>query len=79
MRAKVLEIDKIIFDGEISKVVIPAVNGEMCLLAKHIAIITPMKNGLLKIFKKNVDLPLIIDVNSGLCSFSENCAVFTLR
>ena len=79
MRAKVLEIDKIIFDGEVSKVVLPAVNGEMCLLSKHIAIITAMQKGKLKIFKKNMDIPMIIDINHGLCSFSEDYAVFTLR
>ena len=78
MKVKVLELEKKLFDGEADKIVVPAVEGEMCILPNHISIITSMKKGNLKIYRKGVERPLSIPVTSGVCSFSDDCALFIL-
>lgn len=78
MKVRVLELEKKLFDGEADKVIVPATEGEMCLLPNHISIITSMKSGKLKIYRKGIERPVSIPINSGVCSFSDNCAVFIL-
>jgi F-type H+-transporting ATPase subunit epsilon len=78
LRAKVLKLDKKLFDGKITKVVLPAVNGEMCILRNHMSIVTTLRKGDIKIFKPDGERPTIIEVDSGFCSFSDNNAVFIL-
>lgn len=79
MRAKILKLEKKLFDGEIAKVVLPAINGEMCLLPHHISIITILKKGAIKVFKPHNDHPVIIEIDGGLCSFSNNNAVLIVN
>ena len=50
MRAKVLKIDKSLFDDEVIKIVIPGEIGELCILPHHMPIITPLKKGQIRIF-----------------------------
>jgi F0F1-type ATP synthase epsilon subunit len=78
VRAKVLEIDKKIFDGEAVKIVVPSVDGEMCLLQNHSSIVVSLKRGAIRIFEQNDAVPISIPVSSGVCSFSNNSAVFVL-
>jgi F-type H+-transporting ATPase subunit epsilon len=79
LRAKVLELGEKLFDGEITKIVVPSADGEMCILPNHISIVTVLKSGVMKIFRTNTDRPLVINVTGGLCSFSKNEAVFILE
>ena len=79
MRAKVLELEKKIFDGDVTKIVVPAAGGEMCILPNHISIMTFLKRGTLKIFRPEGERPLTVSVDGGVCSFAENCAVFILN
>jgi F0F1-type ATP synthase epsilon subunit len=79
LRAKVLKLDKKLFDGKATKVVIPAIDGEMCILQNHISIITPLKKGHIKIFKPDSERPTIIETDQGFCSFSDNKAVLILN
>lgn len=78
MKVKVLDREKKLFDGDADKVVLPAVQGEMCILPHHMSIITPMVAGKLKIFRSGVERPLSIPIDSGVCSFSDGKAVFVL-
>lgn len=78
MKAKVLKIDKKLFDGESIKIIVPASEGEICILPGHISIITYLKPGVLKIFKNDEERPFIAHVSGGICSFSDNSAVFIL-
>lgn len=78
MKVKVLELEKKLFDGEADKVIVPATEGEMCILPNHMSIVTPMKSGNLKIYRAGIERPLSFPVTSGVCSFSDNCAVFIL-
>lgn len=78
MNVKVLELEKKIFDGEAFKVIVPATEGEMCLLQNHISIITSLKKGVIKIYRDEIERPISVSVKSGICSFSNNSAVFIL-
>ncbi|MDR0677572.1 MAG: F0F1 ATP synthase subunit epsilon [Holosporaceae bacterium] len=79
MKAKVLKLDQKLFDGEVDKVVLPALEGEMCLLPHHISIITSLKPGTIKIFKPQAERFIAIVVEEGVCSFSNEEAVFILN
>ena len=74
MRAKILRLEEKLFDGEITKVVLPAVDGEMCLLPNHISVVTSLKKGIIKVFQPNSETPVILEIDGGLCSFSDNNA-----
>lgn len=78
MKVKVLELEKKIFDEEASKIIVPATEGEMCILPNHISIITSLKKGVIKIYRDGIERPVSVPVNSGICSFSNNSAVFIL-
>lgn len=79
MKAKVLKIDKKLFDGESIKIIVPASEGEMCLLPGHISIMTYLRPGILKIFKDEDERPFTIHVSEGVLSFSNDTAVFILN
>ncbi len=79
MKVKVLELDKKLYDGEALKVLVPAVEGEMCLLPNHISIVTSLGAGRICIFRPDSDRPISINVKGGICSFSDNNAVFILE
>jgi F-type H+-transporting ATPase subunit epsilon len=79
LKVKVLELEKKLFDGEVERVVLPAANGEMCLLPNHISIITTLKEGALKVFKPNSEYPLVVRLKGGICSFSSNKAIFLIK
>lgn len=78
MKAKVLELEKTLFDGDTVKVIVPAEEGEMCILPGHISIFTSMKKGNIKIFRPGIDKPVSISIETGICSFSDDLAIFIL-
>lgn len=78
MRAKVLRIDKKLFDNEIVKVVVPAVKGEMCVLPHHMSIITSMGSGKVRLFTPETDRPTVIEVSGGVFSFFGDVATIML-
>jgi F0F1-type ATP synthase epsilon subunit len=73
--AKILKLDKKLFDGEVREVVLPAVDGEMCILNEHISSVVILKKGEIRVFKPNIEYPVVFDVDGGVCSFFENKAV----
>jgi F-type H+-transporting ATPase subunit epsilon len=79
LKVKVLEFEKKLFDGEATRVILPAIDGEMCLLPHHISIITPLRKGVIKVFKPNGEYPVSIELEGGVCSFSDNIAVFIIK
>jgi F-type H+-transporting ATPase subunit epsilon len=79
LRAKVLKLEKKLFDGKAARVVLPAANGEMCILPNHMSIITSLKKGSIRIFKTDSECPTIIEIDGGICSFFNNEAVFILN
>jgi len=79
LRAKVLKPEKKLFDGEVDRVVLPAAEGEMCILPNHMSIVTPLKKGSIRIFKPHNEYPTVIEVDGGVCSFFNNEAVFIIN
>ncbi|MDR2794522.1 MAG: F0F1 ATP synthase subunit epsilon [Holosporaceae bacterium] len=79
MQAKVLTLGKELFNGEAVKVVVPAVNGEMCLLPNHISIITALRRGYIRVFRPMAERPIPIAIERGVCSFSDNSAIFIVE
>lgn len=73
-----MELEKTLFDGEAVKISVPATEGDMCILPGHISIFTSMRKGVLKIFRPNIDKPVSLQIESGICSYSDNSAVFIL-
>ncbi|MDH4128366.1 MAG: ATP synthase F1 subunit epsilon [Spirochaetota bacterium] len=49
MKCKLVTPDKLIFDGEVSSVNIPALNGAMGILPGHAPIVTTLGKGVLQI------------------------------
>ncbi|MDR1236385.1 MAG: F0F1 ATP synthase subunit epsilon [Holosporaceae bacterium] len=76
MIAKILKLDKKLFDGEAREVVLPAVEGEMCLLPNHISSVVMLKKGEIKVFKPTGEYPAVFEISGGVCSFFDNKAVF---
>ncbi|MDR3179814.1 MAG: hypothetical protein LBT70_02850 [Holosporaceae bacterium] len=79
MQAKVLALGKELFNGEAVKVVVPAVNGEMCLLQNHISTITALRQGCIRVFRPMAERPISIAIERGVCSFSDNSAIFIVE
>ncbi|MDR0556037.1 MAG: hypothetical protein LBG20_03475 [Holosporaceae bacterium] len=79
MRAKILKLDRKLFDGEITKVVVPATEGEICLLPHHMAIITTLCRGSVRVYRSGYTHPVIIKIDGGICSFSTNTATFIIH
>ena len=78
MKVKILELGKTLFDGDAAKIILPATEGEMCILPEHISIFTSLEKGAIKVFRPGIDKPVTIHVESGVCSFSNNRAVCIL-
>lgn len=79
MNVKVLMLGKKLFDGRAVKVIVPSVNGEMCLLPHHISIITQLQAGSIKVFRPDSDKPFSVDIAGGVCSFFNGTANFILE
>ncbi|MDR2681895.1 MAG: F0F1 ATP synthase subunit epsilon [Holosporaceae bacterium] len=79
MQAKILTLGKELFNGEAIKVVLPAVEGEMCLLQNHISTVTALRRGQIRVFRPQVERPISIAIERGVCSFSDNSAIFIVE
>lgn len=69
-----LKIDKKLFDGEITKIIVPAEAGELCVLPHHMQMITPMREGDVRVYVPNVDRPTTIHTHGGIFAFSDDTA-----
>jgi F0F1-type ATP synthase epsilon subunit len=79
LRAKVLGLEEKLFDDEVNKIILPATNGEMCILKNHTSIVTSLKKGVIKIFRTANARPLVISIYRGVCSFHKNNAIIILE
>jgi F-type H+-transporting ATPase subunit epsilon len=51
LQLTIARIDTTVFDGEVISVAVPAVDGEMEVLADHEALISPLKHGHVRVKK----------------------------
>ena len=78
MKAKVIKLDSKLFEGEVTKIVIPAIEGEVCILPHHMPLVTPMKSGVIKLYRPDVERSINIQISKGIFSFSKEEAVLLL-
>jgi F0F1-type ATP synthase epsilon subunit len=78
LRAKILKLDKKLFDGEVTEVILPAVKGEMCILPHHISCVVELQKGDIKVLKPNGEYPIAFEIDGGICSFFNEEAVFII-
>jgi F-type H+-transporting ATPase subunit epsilon len=46
---KVISPEKLLFEGEVSMVVVPGILGDLAILPKHTALMTPLRSGVITI------------------------------
>jgi F0F1-type ATP synthase epsilon subunit len=79
LKAKVLELGRELFNGDAARIVVPSVDGDLCLLQNHQSIIAALRKGYIKIFRPTVERPISISIVRGICSFSSNSAIFIVE
>lgn len=77
LKLTVARVDGPVFDGEVISVAVPGVAGDMELLAGHEALISPLKNGEVRI-KKTDGTTESFGVISGTLEVSHNHATILI-
>ena len=73
----VAQVDKTIFDGEITQVTCPGEMGDLTVLAHHAPLVTPLRAGELKIID-NEGIETYIKVTGGILEVGSNTATVLL-
>lgn len=73
LKLTISRVDAPIFDGEVVSVTLPGIAGEMTILAKHSALISPLKKGVITVRKSSEDIQTI-EIESGTLEISQNHA-----
>jgi len=72
MRLDVVDSEKQIFSGEVEYVVAPAVEGEIGIYPNHIALISKLKPGVLRLQIPNQAYQLIYAISGGFVEINKN-------
>ncbi len=72
MKVKVFKAEEVVYEGEATKVTVPAQNGEMTILPHHISIVTNLQHGRLIVYENSGE-KFLTEINGGVCSFSDEC------
>lgn len=73
----IIALDKILFEGETNSVTLPGSEGELTILKNHIPLITPLKEGNIKLKTKKEELNFRI--NGGVLEVKpEKVVVLTI-
>jgi F-type H+-transporting ATPase subunit epsilon len=65
MLAKIISLDKKIFEGEVEAVVVPGKEGQLTILPNHIPLICPLKKGKIKVIGKKEER-IFFEVEEGI-------------
>ena len=79
----VLNLQSIIFDGQVSSITLPAETGEITILPGHLPIVTPLKKGSISAVAVDAERyeqeeRKYFESNGGLLEFSDNEATVLL-
>lgn len=74
----VSKVDEVLYEGEVSSVTVPGTDGEMTILANHVALISTLKKGVVKIQLVNIGGSKQIEIEKGILEFSNNNATVLL-
>lgn len=69
----IARVDEVVFDGEVTSVAIPGVEGDMEILAGHEALISPLRSGQIRV-KPISGAAQSFDLASGTLEVSNNRA-----
>jgi F-type H+-transporting ATPase subunit epsilon len=61
MLAKIISLDKKVFEGEVDSVVVPGKEGQLTILSNHIPLICPLKKGKIRIIKEKEETEFEIE------------------
>jgi F-type H+-transporting ATPase subunit epsilon len=73
----VLQVDKVVYEGEITQVTCPSFGGEITILSHHTPLVTPLKEGGLRVVNKEGEI-INIPVFGGILEVGSNEAVVLL-
>ncbi len=73
----ITKVDGPVFDGLVQSVNLPGVDGEMTILAHHVALISPLRPGVLTVVKEDGSKAEFA-VSSGTLEVSDNQATVLL-
>jgi len=67
MKLTILRPDKVLFEGEVKKVTLPGIQGEMTILKNHVPLLTFLKKG-----KIIIDGKKEIEIEKGILEVKKN-------
>jgi F-type H+-transporting ATPase subunit epsilon len=71
MKANIIAPHKIIYQGDISSITLPGIQGQLTILKNHIPLITSLVKGKIKIKDKNKK-QLFFDIEQGILEVQPN-------
>lgn len=77
LKLTIARVDGPVFDGEVISVAVPGVAGDMELLAGHEALISPLREGEIRVKKTDSDI-VAFKLNSGTLEVSNNHATILI-
>lgn len=66
MKVLVAKVGEVLFDGEAYSITLPAVQGEITVLAHHMPVVTPLKAGVVRIHDTQGSTPREFAIESGV-------------
>jgi len=78
MKAKILSIDKSIFNGDVQALLVPGYSGEIEILEGHADSFFLLKNGNITLSDKDSAIKNI-DINGGLCKVVDRNVVILIQ
>jgi F-type H+-transporting ATPase subunit epsilon len=77
LKLTISRVDAPIFDGDVISVHVPGVSGDMTILARHTALISPLKKGIVTITKSD-NTKEVVAIDSGTLEISKNHATILI-
>lgn len=83
IKLSILNLQSIIFEGNVNSLTLPGANGELTILPNHLAIITPLKKGVISATISNDEHyetaeKKYFECESGMLEFADNNATILL-
>ena len=78
LKLTISKVDGAVFDGEVVSVSVPGVSGDMEILANHESLISPLKEGVVKVNKVEGEDQERFEIKSGTLEISNNHATILI-
>lgn len=77
MKLVIVKIDEKIFEGELKKVEVPALDGDMVIYPGHLTFLSPLKKGVLKYLNEK-DEEVELEIEKGFVEVNNNETIIIL-